>query len=117
MFRKQNSTELSVKVTLILVTLIFLWLESSVKVDGIRLSTASADPPVLVTRKVSPLNSFRPAMVAEVVKLLKDTPAKSCELDPVPTWLLKQISPYIAPTICQLCNLSLERGVFTAQLK
>ena len=44
------------------------------KVDGIRLSTASADPPVLVTRKVSPLSSFRPAMVSEVIKLLKDMP-------------------------------------------
>ena len=56
-------------------------------------------------------------MVSKVVKLLKDMPAKSCELDPVPTWLLKLISSYIAPTICQLCNLSLERGVFPAQLK
>ena len=87
------------------------------KIDDIQSSTASADPLVLVTRQVSPLSSFRPATVSQLVKLLKDMPAKSCELDPVPTWLLKQISPYIAPTICQLCNLSLERGVFPTQLK
>ena len=53
----------------------------------------------------------------EIVKLLKDTPAKSCELDPVPTWLLKQLAPYIAPTISHLCNLSMKSGVFPAQLK
>jgi len=87
------------------------------KIDDIQSSTASADPLVLVTRQVSPLSSFRPATVSEAVKLLKDMPAKSCELDPVPTWLLKQIAPYIAPTICQLCNLSMECSVFPAQLK
>ena len=87
------------------------------KVDSIRSSTASADPPVLVTRDVPPLSCFRPATVPEIIKLLKDTPAKSCELDPVPTWLLKQLASYIAPTISRLCNLSMKSGVFPAQLK
>ena len=51
------------------------------------------------------------------MRLLKTTPAKSCELDPVPTWLLKHLASVIAPTICHLCNLSMKNGVFTAQLK
>jgi len=36
---------------------------------------------------------------------------------PCPTWLLRQMAPYIAPTICQLCNISMECGVFPIQLK
>jgi len=52
-----------------------------------------------------------------VISLLKDTAAKTCELDPIPTWLLKQLATCIAPVICRLCNLSLEQGVFPAQLK
>ena len=43
--------------------------------------------------------------------------AKSCELDPVPTWLLKHTTPPIAPVICHLCNLSTESDVFRVQLK
>ena len=46
--------------------------------------------------------------------LLKKAPAKSCELDPVPTWLLKQLAPHIAPTICHLCNLSLKSLRFSS---
>jgi len=44
--------------------------------------------------------------------LLRKAPAKSCELDPAPSWLLKQLAPYIAPIICHLCDLSLKTGVF-----
>jgi len=36
--------------------------------------------------------------------------AKSCSLDPVPTWFLKQITDHITPVICYLCNLSLQTG-------
>jgi len=44
-------------------------------------------------------------------------PAKSCPLDPIPTWLLKRLTPHIAPVICHLCNLSLHSGVFPIKLK
>ena len=43
------------------------------KVDSIRASTRSADPPVIVTRQVSPLSQFTPATVTQVVSLLKNT--------------------------------------------
>ena len=32
------------------------------------------------------------------------------------TWLLKDLAPLIAPTICCLCNLSMDSGVVPAQL-
>jgi len=39
------------------------------------------------------------------------------DIDPIPTWLLKRLSSCIAPVICRICNLSLQSGVFPAQLK
>ena len=35
----------------------------------------------------------------------------------IPTWLLKRLTHYIAPTICHLCNLPTETGEFPIQLK
>ena len=86
-------------------------------VDSLWTATASADPPVIVSRQVPPLSCFKPATVPEILCLLRKTPAKSCELDPTPTWLLKQLALYIAPYICHLCNLSLKSGIFPASLK
>lgn len=45
------------------------------KVDGIRASTAAADPPVITIRQVPPLSDFEPATVTEISNLLKYTPA------------------------------------------
>jgi len=49
--------------------------------------------------------------------LLKNTLPNTCALDPIPTWLLKQLASHIALVICHLCNLSLEHGVLHTQLK
>ena len=65
-------------------------------VDSIQTATASADPPVIVTRQAAPLSCFKPATVPEILCLLRKSPAKSCELDRAPTWLLKQLAPYTA---------------------
>ena len=37
----------------------------------------------------APLSSFLPTTSAEVIKLLGKAPEKSCELDPLPTWMLR----------------------------
>ena len=76
------------------------------KVAGIRASTASASQPVIVQRQAPSLRSFEPVTVSEIMKLMTTTPAKSCALDPVPTWLLKQVTTSIAPVICHLCMQS-----------
>ena len=87
------------------------------KVSNIRKSTAAAPPPVITTRCVPPLSSFEPATVHEITVLLKNSPSKSCALDPIPTWLLKRLSTSITPVICNLCNLSMQSGTFPSQLK
>ena len=57
------------------------------------------------------LDSFRPVTVTEMKKLLSKAPPKSCELDPIPTWLLKQCGDELAPTMTDIINLSLRSGV------
>ena len=37
-----------------------------------------------------PLNTFMDATEAEICNIIKLSPVKSCELDPLPTWLLKE---------------------------
>jgi len=85
-------------------------------VDCIRTSS-SAEASVIVTRQMSPLKCFKPATVTEIINLLKNSLTKSCDLDPIPTWLLKRVTPNVAPAICRLCNLSMESGVFPTQWK
>ena len=51
------------------------------KVDGIRASTAAADPPVIAIRQVPPLSDFEPATVTEISNLLKNTPAVYVHVD------------------------------------
>ena len=44
------------------------------KIDSIRTATASAEPPVIVTRQVPPLSCFKPATIPEILHLLKKAP-------------------------------------------
>jgi len=87
------------------------------KVAKIRASTAAAAAPVIIPRDVLPLTELEPTSVHEIIKVLSTMPAKSCSLDPIPTWLLKRISATIHPVLCHLCKLSFQRGIFTSQLK
>ena len=45
------------------------------------------------------------------------SPSKSCELDPVPTDLLKDIINELAPVLTGLINTSLQQGIFPKELK
>jgi len=76
------------------------------KVANIRTATASVKPPVIDPRQAPPLSQFQPATVEEITRLINTMLAESCSLDPIPTWLLKRLTPHIAPVICKLCNLS-----------
>ena len=87
------------------------------KVAGILASTACASPPDIIHRQAPSFHSFEPVTVPDVIKLMKTVPAKSCALDPIPTWLLKQVATSIAPVICHLCNPSMQTGTIPILLK
>jgi len=54
-----------------------------------------------------PLTIFAPATQDEVSDIIIKSPAKSCELDPLPTYLLKEVLEYLLPLITAIINKSL----------
>ena len=63
------------------------------------------------------LGNFTSISEAEVLKLIKNAPAKSCDLDPIPTQLLKSCTDVLLKPITHLVNLSLSEGVCPSALK
>ena len=55
----------------------------------------------------TPLTTFMDATEIEIRNIIKLSPAKSCELDPLPTWLLKECIAELVATITDLVNMSL----------
>lgn len=93
------------------------------KISKLRLNIQSA-----LDRSVSPhhpeplshpatFSQFRQVTQEEVLKVLLSCPNKYCELDPIPTWLLKKCSEFLIPTITKIINLSFTTGIFPDQLK
>ena len=63
------------------------------------------------------LSEFAPATVDEITKLVLDSADKQCDLDPIPTALLKKCIHSLAPVITKLVNLSLSCGAFPKAFK
>ena len=63
------------------------------------------------------VSSFTPWSEDEITKIIKNVAPKHYELDPVPTWLLKEILPFVISPITNIINVSLEHGIFTRQWK
>ena len=63
------------------------------------------------------MNCFEPVTESDVERLVSNAPAKSCELDPVPTWLLKLCSCELLPIITNVINASLVTSVVPAVFK
>ena len=65
----------------------------------------------------SQLRDFSPVSIEEVRKLIIDSPSKSCDLDPLPTWLLKAHVDAFAPFYTKLINKMFQVGRFPDNLK
>jgi hypothetical protein len=63
------------------------------------------------------LSSFTPATEEDIFKLIKNSPTKSCQLDPIPTWLLKECVDVLVTAITTIVNLSISSGVVPDELK
>src|SRR5258706_5554249 len=61
--------------------------------------------------------SFQPCSNLVVHKLVKDSLSKSCELDPVPTFIVKEFSDVLVPMLTRLCNASVSSGYFPSSQK
>jgi len=60
-----------------------------------------------------------PSLVLPLMRFLNSSlsPDTSCDLDPIPTSLLKQCSHILLPTITNIINLFLSTGIFPDQFK
>ena len=63
----------------------------------------NADSPQLNSQ----LASFQPAITAEAKKIIMSSPSKSCDLDPLPTILLKTCLEVLIKPITDIINASL----------
>ena len=54
---------------------------------------------------------------SEVKRIITNMKTKSCELDPIPTHITKQILDTLLPAITKIVNLSLSTGTFSNQWK
>ena len=86
------------------------------------METSIADlqcPPItsLLVPSPSRLSSFKPASVSEITSIIKNSSKASCALDPIPTSLLLDVLPVLAPVITEIVNSSLENGIFPSDLK
>ena len=63
------------------------------------------------------MDSFRLLSDDEVSAIVKKPPTKTCEADPIPTTLLKDVLPNILPLLREIVNKSLQTGTFPENLK
>ena len=63
------------------------------------------------------IRSFSPMMESQVKKIIMEMQSKSCELDPIPTTLLKEVLHIVLPTIRKVANVSLCQGEFCSAWK
>ncbi|XP_030834583.1 uncharacterized protein LOC115921340 [Strongylocentrotus purpuratus] len=63
------------------------------------------------------LSDFCLVSLSQVRKLITSLPSKHCKLDPIPTWLLKEVLDELLPHITKLFNLSLSSGIVPESFK
>ena len=66
---------------------------------------------------VPKLTEFCPMSDKEILKIMNQMPTKQCELDAIPTAILKKLAPYIRGIITRIVNVSLSEGKFPSQWK
>ena len=63
------------------------------------------------------LGPLNPATNEEISKIIRSSASKSCDLDPIPTWLLKLCLSELLPVITYIVNLSLSTSTVPYELK
>jgi len=92
------------------------------KISKLRLSLLNNSTPISPhspspTATPPDFSTFKPATESEISKILSSSPNKQSDSDPIPTWLLKERSSVLIPTITNIVNLSLSSGNFHFTLK
>ena len=82
-------------------------------------SALQSSVPVSLTRPRSngALSFFEPVPEGDILKILNSCPTKSCDLDPIPTSLVKECAYILITPITNIINYSLKEGSFPNCLK
>src|SRR6218665_3343935 len=78
--------------------------------ENLRASTADSPPPFLLASTDSIFDGFRPILETDLRRLLVSCNLKSCELDPLPPFIIADVVDDIAPFLLYLFNRSLSEG-------
>ena len=92
------------------------------KIDNIRTGLcAMVDEPLVEIPDQSfngvPLNCFSSVTLQEIRHIILKAPSKSCELDPLPSWLLKECVDELSPIVTSIVNASLNHAIVPLSLK
>ena len=80
------------------------------KIDDVRSATAGLPPPEDAMRASSSLSSFKQCTQEQVRRILMSSPVKSCSLDPVPTFIVREFIDLLLPYLTSMVNASLAQG-------
>ena len=72
------------------------------------------DPPLRQTPRLTQFNRF---VMDEVQEMMNNMQAQTCDSDPIPTKIFKEISALLIEQITDIINISLTEGVFAISLK
>ena len=92
------------------------------KIQNIRNNISTSSPSVRCSSPLSSvpscsLNSFSFTTEAEVKNIIRSMSTKSCDLDPIPTWLLKRNLDTLVKSITSIVNLPLKSCCVPNNLK
>lgn len=87
------------------------------KIDAIRASTANSDTATYKKRTDAKFCDFTPCAATDIRRIINQSPGKSCQLDPLPTELLKASLDDLLPILTTICNQSLLEGVLPISQK
>ena len=86
------------------------------KIDNLRATTADAPPPQYSHTENS-FGGFRPILETELRQIIGSSNKKSCELDPLPPFVMVNILDDLAPFLVYVFNRSLTEGYLPASQK
>ncbi|XP_053405136.1 uncharacterized protein LOC128558892 [Mercenaria mercenaria] len=69
------------------------------------------------TDQIKYFEDFSPASKEEVKRIIIKSASKSCELDPIPTWLLKECLDELLQPLTKIINLSMEQAYVPKMFK
>jgi len=77
------------------------------KIDDVRTATAGHPTPPVSNTARSTMSTFQPCTQSDVRRIIMSSPAKSCLLDPVPTFIVRETVDVLLPFITSMVNASL----------